>query len=427
MTATTLESQASLKSGLLNAYFFLGYATFYSNKKSLKDIRDMPRVNLFFLFIMNLLYRCYDFSLNSAFLALYVIGNFTRATLYNLIFIFGGFKSDKIFYLAGKNNQSAIKSFLFILFNTSAFIAEQINLLIGLFFPHFILKRLKEIDKYSIENNDLFESKYLYYVYTIGSFLQKHNLIMLSMVVTSLLAEPVDAIMQGMRMKKGVDSAYHAYGANPQTLTNEQLKRTPVLCLHGYAHNQSAFEQLLYDVNKQNPNQPMFTVNLPDIEAYTADYLVKEKLRQEIIQNKIAEIRELYKNEAIEPIIIGHSAGADAAAIRKNWFLSGDPSLENFLKNEDTHNKNDISSTAQIYILMGPNIHSNDAKDQYVKAEYDEILCLESEQKQIKGKPPLDKTKIKKSPIGHLGMLTDPSIINLCISTINNNQVRLQP
>ncbi len=433
MTENHIEYNASFNNFRLfeiNSFFLNGYSPFLSFNRKLQAIKNMSRVSLFFLFLTNFLYRCYDFATITPFLVLYVLGTFARATIYNIIFLLGGFLSQRIFYNAGKYNQLAIKSFFFVLFNTSAFLIEQIKLLVGLFFPHYILQTLKDINNDNGNTSkDLYESQYLFYVYKIGSFLQKFKLFKLSMIITSLLSEPVDSIIHGIRMIKGKNKDFYIHGANPQQLSEEQKQYLPILCLHGYAHNQSAFEQILLSFKNTNPNQPVFTLNLLDIEINDAKIAEKEIQRQSSIDEKVSEIRKLYGKPDIEPIIIGHSSGADAAAIRKNWLLSGNKDLPSFIntmlnQEESASSINQAHSTTKMYILMGANIHSNDTQDVYIKAQYDEILSLPSEQQQIRGKP-RNLSNVKEYPTGHLGMLTDPKIIRFCIDEVNSKQALL--
>lgn len=400
MKKQLLQNNASFRYEAYNMLFLFGCIPYYTTQSTLESLKNLSRLSLFFSFLKNFLWHCYEFTFSLSFLVVQVSLSVILATIFNFIFILGGFISPSIYYKTGAYNQFAIKSVFFLIMNTSAFLMEQVTLLIGLIFPYYILDKLEQITEAQPKNNDLFESQYLYYVYSIGAFLQRHNFNKLSMIVASLLAEPVDSIIQGIRMIRGGNKEYHVYGANPKSLTEEQKKLRPVLCLHGYSHNQSAFEQLLFDLKNRLPNQPVFTLKLIDIEVN--DVIdAKEELRQKEISSEIVSIKKLYENDSIEPIIIGHSSGADSAANYKNRLLVD----------------NSNSSTSTMCLLLGANIYSKDKNDKHISAQYDEILTLPSEEKLV-NKP--DNFFEKSFATAHLGLLTHPAVIDYCINEVSN-------
>lgn len=413
MSKFYLQRRASFKAkDNGNAFFFKGHMPLYSEAESVEDLKT----STFFLFLFEIFSRSVEFAILLPALSLYVGFAVARATIFNLAFILGGFKSDKIFYLAGKYNQLAIKSVFFVIFDTCAFLIEQLYLLVGLVFPSVVLNSLgKKIDFDSCkvdgaqDRGELYEGQYLYYVYCIGAFLQRHNFISMSMVVMSLLCEPVDSIVHGLRMLFSPRNL-KAYGANPETLTAEQKNMAPVLFLHGSGHDESAFMQFLYDFRNSSQQRPLFTVKLPEVTVFEGEeYERQESVRQAVMNEKIVEIRRLYGNFSVEPVIIGHSSGADAAVIRRR-----------------SSSKRDSTSTQQIYILLGANARASNGNDKYFTGRNDEILCLESEVRQFQETRDQCSKKLVTSEYftGHLGLLTDPKVINDCITAVDEKALR---
>ena len=243
MSILTLKSRASSKPQKgKNAFFFKGYSPLCSDALSVDDLRNYSRPAISGLFIREIYMRGFDFAFSFPFCCLYAGYAIARATIFNLVFILGGFKSDNIFYSTGKYNQLATKSVLFLLFSASAFLLEGLYLLVGLFVPSLVLNSLGEKLDFTqskvehLDRGELYEGQYLYYVYCIGSFLQRCKLISMSMVVMSLLCEPVDSIVHGMRMLF-CPRDFKLYGANPNKLTCSQKIHEPLLFLHGAGHD----------------------------------------------------------------------------------------------------------------------------------------------------------------------------------------------
>lgn len=404
MSNLDLEKRASHEDKYRESAFFLkGHLPLYSTANSVEELREYSWSATFRLFLWEIFSRSIEYSFLFPLHCLHAGFAIVRATIFNLVFILGGFTSDKMFYLTGRYNQLAIKSVLFLLFDTSAFLLEYLQLLVGLFIPSVVLNSLGEkidFDRCKVEGEidegELYEGQYLYYVYCIGAFLQRCGLISMSMVVMSLLCEPVDSIVHGMRMLFSSQD-FKLYGANPDSLDGYDKQLAPILFLHGAEHDQSAFVQLLYDFRKSSPQRPLFTVKLPEVYAFADDeYDSQENARQDVIDNKILEIQSLYETDNIEPIIIGHSAGADAAVVRR-----------------------ERCSTQQMYLLLGANARSSSPNDKYITARNDEILCLESEKKQFASTR--DKqVRVKEYFTGHLGLLTDPKVIQDCVKEVNS-------
>lgn len=382
MIEKQLQTNATFKTDSANSFFMSGCVAFYSSLISIEDIKQHSRIGLFFLFLFNSIYHVYEFGIGLTFLVLHIAYAILRATLFNVIFILGGFLSQSIYYNTGKYNQLAIRSILYLILNSAAFVKEEISLLIGLIFPRYILSTIKENNDMPRTNKDLYESQYLYCVYSIGKFLQQYKFFKLSNFVTSLLAEPVDTIVHGIKMLfTGWKKEYHVHGANPTFLTATQKEITPILFLHGKGHNQAIFEPLLRANKTKTPNRPVFTLNLLDSDT--------EEQRQNSIKNKIEEIRNLYGNTSIEPAIIGHGTGADDAAKYK---LS--------------------TSTRTIYVLLGASQYTNNTLDYHIEAEYDEITPLTDNKHE-----PHQGNNFFKCKSGHLGLLTDPEVINKIFAT----------
>lgn len=134
-------------------------------------------------------------------------------------------------------------------------------------------------------------------------FLNKHKWYVAAMVLGTLLLEPWQAIKAGFRCPAGWKKHFNFYKMNPKVLTEEQLKKRPILLIHGNYHNQSGWMNLAKSLKNRNLG-PVYTVNVPNGDVTSRDY--------EIIQRKVEQIKAQYKKHNVNGIkidVIGHSRG----------------------------------------------------------------------------------------------------------------------
>ena len=71
------------------------------------------------------------------------------------------------------------------------------------------------------------ESAYIGHLKRFTTYLQEHDLTTTSFVVAAFAAEPVDALVSGLRMFRGMKREFHEYDANPKHLTKAQASKPP--------------------------------------------------------------------------------------------------------------------------------------------------------------------------------------------------------
>lgn len=151
------------------------------------------------------------------------------------------------------------------------------------------------------------KNSYTSAVQKLVSFLRKHNLRVLAMVLGTLLHEPWQAIKAGFSSIASWKKHFNFHEMNPKALTVEQLSQQPILLIHGNYHNQSAWLSLAKKLKNKNLG-PVYTVNLPNGAITHKDF--------EIIQRKMEQIKEQYTQGLVRDIeinIVGHSRGGDIA------------------------------------------------------------------------------------------------------------------
>jgi hypothetical protein len=95
---------------------------------------------------------------------------------------------------------------------------------------------------------------------------------------------------------------FHSFGANPETLSEEQKKLTPILLLNGNYSHQGTFLPLLHALQQANNKRPVYTINLPPNTRDPA-----------FIESKIKAIKGQYglaEAQALEIDMVGHSMGS---------------------------------------------------------------------------------------------------------------------
>ena len=154
---------------------------------------------------------------------------------------------------------------------------------------------------------------YRHSILDLVNALQSKDFFVTSLVVGTLLTEPLEALKAAALSFSMLKKRFNYYGMNPVTLTPEQLKRNPVLLIHGNYHNQSAWIPLAKELQKNNLG-PIYTVNLPSGKITQKDI--------EIIEKKIEQIKMQYKQHNIDDIkidLVGHSRGSTLAQMRTWW------------------------------------------------------------------------------------------------------------
>ncbi len=134
-------------------------------------------------------------------------------------------------------------------------------------------------------------------------FLEKHDYRVTAMILGTLLVEFWHALKAGLTSPMSWKRHFNFYQMNPTELTPEQLKKHPLLLIHGNYHNQSAWMSLAKKLKSYDLG-PIYTVNVPNGKITYRDY--------EIVQKKISEINEHYQRFGIHSVkihIIGHSRG----------------------------------------------------------------------------------------------------------------------
>jgi pimeloyl-ACP methyl ester carboxylesterase len=240
------------------------------------------------------------------------------------------------------------------------------------------------------------ESAYIGHVKHFTTYLQEHDLTATSFVVAAFAAEPADAMASGLRLFRGMKQEFHEYDANPTHLTKAQASKPPVLLLHGYKHNQSAFIPMLSYFSKRHYDGSIFTVNMPSVDD--------ENIRHHAIDKKLQAIDALYREHGVSPhpgephvrgIIIGHSLGADEAIA---------------LEERD--------STPRRLVLLGALKHSKRPESQvYFNAVPDVVLNLPSEiMDNI-----IPVGDVRNINTGHLGLLSHPNVLQACYEVLTTS------
>jgi len=218
--------------------------------------------------------------------------------------------------------------------------------------------------------------------------LQENKWFKTSMVLGTLLSEPLSSIKAGFYYSLGQKKAFNFYNLNPKSLKEEQIDKRPILLIHGNYHNQSAWIDLAKKMNYLNPNPlgPIYTVNLPNGSITDKDY--------EIIHEKFLEIEAQYEKHSKNDVkidLIGHSRGGALAQriapwiYLKNHYQKIDKiiNIGNVLNQKDIndHKEFDADFASYTYEITG---------------EYD-VLVRESSL--------LSSDHQRKIPSGHLGLL----------------------
>ncbi len=151
-----------------------------------------------------------------------------------------------------------------------------------------------------------FENFYIERVKDVFHFLHSHQLTFLANVVATFMIEPFNAIHAGYLMQKGLDGK-KIRNLNPKKLSQEQLKYSPVLLIHGDSSNSGLFAPLLERLSAEMPHKPFFTIDLVN-----QDGIVSAKNHLKILFAKVKEITDLYPSDTPPKLsFVGHSSGGD--------------------------------------------------------------------------------------------------------------------
>lgn len=134
-------------------------------------------------------------------------------------------------------------------------------------------------------------------------FLYRHQWHTLAIVLGTLLQEPFQVLKAGFTLPANWKKEFNYHGMNPKSLTDAQLKKRPILLIHGNLHNQTAWIELSKKLQRTDLG-PVFTVDLPSGEVTEKDC--------DIVDKKIQEIKSLYEKRGISGInvdLVGHSRG----------------------------------------------------------------------------------------------------------------------
>lgn len=149
---------------------------------------------------------------------------------------------------------------------------------------------------------------YLTTIQSLVNFCYRRSWITTGEVVGAFLGEPWQTVKSGFFYPFGWKENFNFYHLNPQRLTADQARQTPIILLHGNNDNQSAWISFAKKVNQVAMGQlgPLYTVNLPSGNITQKDF--------RIINQKLSEIKAQYQSQGVNlnfVDIVGHSRGGE--------------------------------------------------------------------------------------------------------------------
>lgn len=150
-------------------------------------------------------------------------------------------------------------------------------------------------------------TSYLLFVFFVVDLCWRYQWKRTALVIGTLLCEPYHAFKAGFLSPLGWLKQFRFYDLNPISLTPEQVRKRPILLIHGFLHNQSAWLSLAKRLSESDLG-PVYTVNLPHDE-------INGKHLQ-IVSEKIDHIKSQYHMHQVTDVkivIIGHSRGGKVA------------------------------------------------------------------------------------------------------------------
>lgn len=225
-------------------------------------------------------------------------------------------------------------------------------------------------------------------------FLDKHQWHATAMVIGTVLQEPWESIKAGFLCLANWKSHFNFYNMNPTTLTEEQLKKQPILLIHGNYHNQSGWLSLAKHLEASKLG-PVFTANTLHGDISDADY--------DIIQRKIDEIKAQYHQHNIRNVkinVVGHSRGG-CIAHQMAWTTLMEDGKRYWTRSEDIGKVIKIGSIlAQEEIVSIEKCDPNFRERVYeITGKYDILSNAQSS---------LPANRKVTVPSGHLGLLSSP-------------------
>ncbi len=138
-------------------------------------------------------------------------------------------------------------------------------------------------------------------IFEFVEFLKKRRWYVTSMVIGTLLSEPLEALKAAFLWPSYWKKDFDVYGLNPKVLSREQRKKNPVLLIHGNYHNPTAWLDLAEKLKEQYKG-PVYTISLPNGGITSHDFALLNK--------KMKDICNQYQNtDSLSFNIIGHSRG----------------------------------------------------------------------------------------------------------------------
>jgi|GEM_PF-2113170 len=122
------------------------------------------------------------------------------------------------------------------------------------------------------------------------------------LIMRTLVNEFSHAMDSGLVAPLGYMEKFHLFDANPNQITDEQKKLTPIILLNGNYSHQATFLPLLYKLFKSGNKRPIYTVNLPP--NCRNIHLILEKV--ELIKKQYGKVDDLF----FKIDMVGHSMGA---------------------------------------------------------------------------------------------------------------------
>jgi hypothetical protein len=202
-------------------------------------------------------------------------------------------------------------------------------------------------------------------------------------------------------------SSLHSLGANPSSLTPEELSRAPLILLHGCGPaDPTSLVPLIQGLSQVSMLTkeflgPIFVPHLPNL---TSDAIVAPTVL-EALGKALQAISELYQKSGQSPPyfhLVGHSSGARAALC--------------FLKEKDTYTREEIGKV----IMLTEELREEDYKDlsEENRSKLYGILARWDFKKRLLNLQDSQKSRISA---GHLGVLAHNSthqiIAKLCSSS----------
>ncbi len=364
------------------------------------------------LIFLNLLMRFLVYPINFIFSGIVTLGFIGAAIFCNLVWLLGGMCSNFWSTNTKALNQIMLTRLPWLFFDSIGFLWNQGKLFLGLFYTPLATSTINDLTDFTepLTKTSLFhwtwEEPHQKQVKKLANFLDNHNLHVPKMMLCTLAAEPVDSILCAFRMFQGF-GVMSNYGLNPVKLTDLQTQYPPILCLHGNYHNQSAWLPLAEYFQEHAYPGAIFTLNLPAGNFTHTD--------TDLINQKIESIKACYKEvnvseENFKLNLIGHSRGATLAYYLgfKDFEITG----ENFTW---TKTNNPLINKT---ILIGDSGHTEPdyrkSKPTYINGSHDTLLFFKKSPEEVGG-------SLHKS--GHLGLLSNPKVLEECYSTIVNEPV----